>query len=323
MMKYSKNKSPSTNLPAGGVATSTGIDYQFRVAAWFAAHILAEKDVTVPWRLPSSVTLESIHLETEYPIDDILVRTSTSGRIFIQVKHSLGLEKRADSDLASALDQVVRQYLTNKTDTSNLESENNFHPDRDRILIITSPTSPLSISTTTCSLLEHIRDQGHDLKIPQKEQQSLSILSNHIRRSWKSLLGSDPTEDEILRLLSLVHIFVLGVDRDGKDELFCKNLLRQSILKRADEVDAAWTTLLSKSAELSRSRGGLDRNGLQRALQDAGIDLKVTNSYREDVERLKEYTGFTFDSVSSLSKILVGSKEVKSKQQLKLLIYWL
>jgi hypothetical protein len=310
-MKYSKNKSSSTNLPAGGVATSTGMDYQLRVAAWFAIHVLAEKDVTIPWGLPSNLTLESIRLETEYPIDDILVETSNSGRIFIQVKHSLGLEQRTDSDLASAIKQVVRQFISKKTGISNLGSERIFHPDRDRLLIITSPTSSTSISKTTCSLLGHIRDQGFDLKVPQREQQSLSVLSNHVRRSWNDLVGVEPTKDEILQLLSQVYIYVLDVDRDGKDELFCKNILRQAILKQAEDVDTAWVTLLSKFADLARARGGLDRNGLQNILQDAGIDLKVTNSFREDVERLIEYTSFTFDSVYSLSRILVGSEEVK------------
>lgn len=310
-MKDSQNKEKPMSLPAGGVATSTGMDYEYRVAAWFAIHILAEQDVTLPWRFPANVTFESIRLETEYPIDDILVDTSNSGRLFIQVKHSLGLDKSENSSLASVIDQIVRQFLTSFSGTSISNPANVLYPDRDRLLIITSPNTSSAISITTHSLLDHIRNQRHGLKIPQKEQQSLFILSAHIKRSWKTLLGSEPSEDEILRLLSFVYFYVLDVDRDGKDELFCKHLLRQSILKSANEVDAAWTTLLSKCADLARSRGGLDRSGLQRVLQDAGIDLKVTNSFREDVEQLKEYTKLTLNSVSSLSKILVGSKEVK------------
>lgn len=310
-MKRISKKPPQKSLPAGGVATSVGMDYEFRVAAWFMVQILAEKDITVPWRFPAKVTLESIRLETEYPVDDILVGASNSGRIFVQVKHNLSLEKRPDSDLASAIDQVVRQYVTLKSNTSNLDSEHRFYPDRDRLLIITSPISSTSITSTAPSLLEHIRDQTHHLNIPAREQQCLSVLRAHISRSWRILLGSDPSDDEILRLLSLVYIFVLDTDREGKDELSGKSLLRQSILKKAEEVDVAWALLVSKCTELSRSRGGLDRNGIQTTLEDAGIHLRVTNSYREDVERLKEYTRLTFNSVSSLSKIMVGSEEIK------------
>ncbi len=215
------------------------------------------------------------------------------------------------SDLASAINQVVRQFLSTKSDINNIGSDKFFYPDRDRLVIITSPTSSTSISKTTCSLLGHIRDQGSELNVPQVEQQSLSVLSNHVRRLWNNLAGVEPTKDEILQLLSQVYIYVLDVDRDGKDELFCKNILRQIILKHTEDIDNAWATLLSKFAELARARGGLDRNGLQKAMQDAGIDLKVANSFREDVDRLIEYTSLTFDSVYSLSRILVGSEEVK------------
>lgn len=287
------------------------MDFQYRVAAWIAIHILAEKDVSIPWGLPSNISLESIRLETEYPIDDILVNTSSSGKIFIQVKHSIGLDKRIDSGLASAIDQVVCQFLSTKLDRSDSSEIQSFRPDQDRMVIVTSPNSPSSITKTTSSLLDHIRNQASPLRIPQKEQRSLSILSDHISRSWKNLLGDEPTPDQIHQLLSLVYIQTLDLDRDGSDDIFCKNILRQSILKNADNVEIAWKTIISKCSELAQTRGGLNRDEFQVVMQKAGINLKVTNSFREDVDRLKEYTRFTSKCLISLSKFLVGSKEVK------------
>jgi hypothetical protein len=44
--------------PAGGVATAGGMDFQYRVTAWVAVRILAEKEVSLPWDLPVTATLE-------------------------------------------------------------------------------------------------------------------------------------------------------------------------------------------------------------------------------------------------------------------------
>jgi hypothetical protein len=45
------------NSTAGGTATHAGTNYQNRVAAWVAVHILAEQDAAPPWDLPAAVTL--------------------------------------------------------------------------------------------------------------------------------------------------------------------------------------------------------------------------------------------------------------------------
>ena len=308
MTAYSEKGKPK-HLQAGGVATSIGMDYEFRVAAWFAVQILAEQDVALPWNFPAKETFENLRLETEYPIDDVLVNTSNSGRIFIQVKHNLRLEKNNDSGLGSSMDQIVRQFLAGDIRTS--DPSHVLNPDRDRFVIITSPNASSEISNTTYSLLEHLRAQTTDLKASQKEQQSLDILRAHIRYSWNSMLGADPSEDEIRKLLNYVYIFILDVDSNGKDELFCKHLLRNSILKTATDADVAWTTLISHCADLARSRGGSDRNKLQTVLLKTRINLKIPNSFREDVERMKEYTNLTLASVSPLSKFFIGSIEIK------------
>jgi len=104
-----------SNRPAGGSATAGGMDFQYRVAAWIAAHILAENDASPLWNLPVDTTLEWFRCETEQPVDDLMVGTLTGGIIFCQIKHALQLSQSADSDLASTLDQFVRQFIAYRT----------------------------------------------------------------------------------------------------------------------------------------------------------------------------------------------------------------
>ncbi len=79
------------------------MDFQHRVAAWVAVHILAEKGATPPWNLPEGTTLEWLRCETDQPVDDLLVETSANGRAFTQIKRTLRLSRAPDSDLASGL----------------------------------------------------------------------------------------------------------------------------------------------------------------------------------------------------------------------------
>jgi hypothetical protein len=75
----------------GGAATAGGMDFQHRVAAWVAIHILSENDVAPPWNLPVETTLEWLRCETEQPLDDLLIGTSNNGFVFAQIKRTLNL----------------------------------------------------------------------------------------------------------------------------------------------------------------------------------------------------------------------------------------
>ncbi len=106
---------------SGGSAAAGGMDYQHRVSAWAAVQMLAEKASTVPWNLGTETLFELFRCETEQPIDDLFVETSSQGRIFVQVKHTVYLSKRDDSDLASVLDQFVRQFITCRSGTTGIQ----------------------------------------------------------------------------------------------------------------------------------------------------------------------------------------------------------
>ena len=48
------------------------MNFQYRVTAWVAVRILAEKELSLPWDLPEGTTLEWLRCETEQPVDDLL-----------------------------------------------------------------------------------------------------------------------------------------------------------------------------------------------------------------------------------------------------------
>src|ERR1035437_7707721 len=138
----------NTSTGGGGGATHAGTNYQDYVAAWVAVQILAEQDVTPPWGLPATVTLEALHAETPNPIDDLTVLTSAGGNALSQAKHTVNLETTAASPLGSTIAQFVREYGTpGKT----------FDPAQDRFVLITSPLSSAGVKTDLPAFLTRMR----------------------------------------------------------------------------------------------------------------------------------------------------------------------
>ena len=305
----------------GGAATAGGMDFQHRVAAWVAIHILSEKDVAPPWNLLAETTLEWLQCETEHPVDDLLIGTSNNGFVFAQIKRTLNLSRGERSDLASALDQCVRQFVASRDKSTGKDYlDRPLDPKKDRLVIITSPTSSGLIQIGLNRLLERVRSLPQHLPLNDavknnEDDEILSVLKMHVIRSWEKVSGANPSDDELRQFLSLIRLQVLDLDEGANNEIQAKDHLRKTILKCPDEMDVAWSLLISLCANFAVSQSGADREKLQRALTNAGIELRVVRSYYDDVELLKKYSKETSKLLSHLSRIRVGSTEVKIRRK--------
>lgn len=314
--KRSGGKKSNRSAGAGGAAAHSGSRFQDRVTAWVAVHILAEKDVSLPWDLPANVTLEYLQCNTVQAVDDLLVRTSEQGYIFAQVKHALNLETGAGSDLASALEQFVHQFLTYRSAAGRESGERKLDPEKDCFALITGPGSSAPIRKHLRSLLNRLRSLQPEQQIDcaalnQQEERALQVVKEHLTRIWEKIMGVNPTDDDLRQILSLVRVQVLEIDHGGSDELQAKNILRSSVLRNPDQSDNAWSKLLQACADFASERAGADRVLLQKILLQSGIDLKAPRSYQDDINRLQEYSFSTIEQMSELSIIRVGETKVK------------
>ncbi len=310
-----------TRVNAGGAATAGGMDFQHRVAAWAAIHILSEKDIAPPWDLPVETTLEWLQCETEQSVDDLFICTSNKGFVFAQIKRTLNLSTGIKSDLASALDQCVRQFIASRDKSTGRDDlDRPLNPKKDRLVIITSPTSSGPIQIGLNRLLERVRNLPqcqpiNDVVKNKEDGEILSVLETHVIRSWEGISGANPSDDELRQFLSLIRIHVLDLDDGHNNEIEAKNHLRKTILKYPEKTDVAWSLLISLCANFAISQSGGDRGYLQNALINAGIELRVVRSYYEDVELLKRYSKEISKSISHLSRIRLGSTEVKIRRK--------
>ncbi len=244
-MNLERQIMPSTNRrrSGGGAATSGGMEFQHRVAAWVAVRILAEKDSSPPWDYPASVVLKSIRCETDQPLDDILVEITDSMFAFLQVKRNLQLSKNRDSDFASALKQCVHQFILCRQ-SSSLEHpwQRALDGTKDRLLIVVGPESSVPIRN-------HLRDAIHrvctlpsnqrleDAASNKGERRALSIAVGLIRTFWEEALGAPPSYDDLRQILALLRFEVLDVENGGISEREAKDLLRRAILMEPGHAD--------------------------------------------------------------------------------------
>lgn len=305
---------------SGGAAAAGGAEYQNRVAAWVTVRILAEQDSTPPWELPGGTTLEWIRCETEQPIDDMLVGTSVDGFVFAQIKRTLHLEKSSDSDLAKTLDQFVRQFTACRDGAIGAEPQGRrLDPNLDRFVIITSSSSSRSILYHIPAVLRRLRgllenQSSSNAALNQDELDALSVVKDHIKRSWMEATEEEPSDDDLRDLLSLVHVQVLEMDAEGSGEREALDLLRRAVLRDPEQAEPVYTHLFNLTSELAAQRSGANRMSLQGSLLDSGFYIKHIRSYEKDIARLEEYSNSIQDILNCYSHIRIGSEMLKIKR---------
>jgi hypothetical protein len=258
----------STAQTGGGAATHSGTDYQNRVAAWAAVRILAEQKSTPPFDLDSSTTLEFLRCETPEPVDDLLIGTSTCGHLFLQAKHSMTLDAAAGSEFAGVVDQFVRQFHAHPAVNQQPSWHRPLDATLDRLILATSSHASKPVRHVLPAILNRIRALSPNQLIDEaanseEERKVLTVLKDHVGRSWKALRGADPTPAEICRLAFLMRVQTLDVDAGEAQEYEAKDVLRRSILKSPNDADLAWSKLVSTCATFAANRTGATRSELQ------------------------------------------------------------
>jgi hypothetical protein len=114
VMKTAKKparKRPGTALLAkgGGSAPAAGVTFQGWVGGLLAATGLTQASVDKRFQLKAE-SIAEFRLETESPIDDLIVYTTTPGRLFVQAKTNLSMAQSDSDAMMKTLDQIVRQW---------------------------------------------------------------------------------------------------------------------------------------------------------------------------------------------------------------------
>lgn len=298
----------------GGAATHGGINFQNRVSAWICVHILAGRSA-LPIG-PRGIAAYA-RFETPEPVDDILIGDTNEGHAFVQAKRTLNLSTATDSDLASAIDQFVRQYVSTRAGSDARPwRARPLDPTKDRFVVATTSESSAPVRMDLAAVLDRMRgltagQPFTDAATSVDQRKALETLLEHVRRSWRSAAGKEPTDSDIGAVCALMHIGVLDVETNGVAEREALSLLEDRILENRQQAGGAWSTLLLLAADFSQRRSGIDEAGLRAALEQAGIGLRGPARYDKDISKLRNHARETVRYLRHNSRIPVGQTEVR------------
>ncbi|MBR0840482.1 ATP-binding protein [Bradyrhizobium liaoningense] len=289
----------------GGNATSSGVLFESGVASYFGAAMLAERNIDrFPDMAPSAPVV--VRMETEAPVDDILVETNAGGFIFIQAKTRIEFASSSDSPFAKTVEQFVRQWLVCASGSGDRHWNRPLDQARDRLVLAVGPAASNGIKTDLKRALEAKRAQG-SAPLPQNQQAAFDRLTKAIDEVWRKSSASPPSEADITALTRLIDVLVF--DFDGADQSLVAQVL-QGIVERPSDADGAFSLLRDAFTALSARRLGVDATGL-RARIAGSIRLQAPPSYRTDVARLRSYSDETRRHLEHLEETRLGAQIIK------------
>ncbi len=301
---------------AGGSAMQGGARFQNQVGAWLATKMLAERagDPIAP---RGKITY--IRPESGAAVDDILVGTEGGRWGFIQVKRTISLSPLENSDLASVVDELVRQ-INLPAEAEKRPWSRALNPACDRILLVTSSESPATLRIHLRTALRrasglHPEQSRGEAAIPQEEVKALGIFLAHLHREWLKTTGVTPTNADIRNLLNLFDIEELDVAEGERDERESKRDLQSLVLIEPSQEHQAWTALVAYCAKMADERTGFDLAKLRMALREDRIELRAVPSFAADIAALRQYTETTLGLLKKLSRIEMGGQPLKVERQ--------
>ena len=295
------------------------MDYQARVTAWTAVHLLAEKDADPPFGLTAPVA--RMACEGSEPVDDLIVTTDAGCTAYVQAKRTVSLSRvgyRSGrlAPLASTVDQFVRQFLLTRAAAG--DGEDPSDAARDRFMLAVGAGTPKTIGVNLREALERVRTHpGQELptdRLGKRRSEALNVVVEHVRASWRATTESEPSDRDVRQLLNLVYLETIRVGELETEEREAKNILRASVLETPEQADVAWSTLIARSLRLIRTRGHADRATLIEALNDADVSIRAPRSYRGDVQCLRSHSTRVADRLAAHALIQLGDDELRIRR---------
>lgn len=285
------------------------MDFQARVSAWAAVHILAEESREPPFGLAAPVI--RMACEVYQPVDDLVLVAGDGSAAFVQVKRTVNLSVSPSSGIASALDQFVRQFLEWRTAE---ETEVPADSAKGRLILAVGTGTPGTVRVTLREALNCLRDLPGDEISPaglnREQRRAIEVVAAHVRASWVAETGSDPGDDDIRALLRLVHVQAVEVGQGERDEQQAKTNLRH-VLMSPDQASQAWSLLIVEGQRLIGTRAEANLSRLRDVLSSAGVSVDAPTSYRDDIRRLRDHSDRVARMLADHADIRLGSATVR------------
>ena len=255
----------------GGAATNSGINYQQRIAALALASLYTKFDLSQTFGLDRPLLIESIHFETDDPIDDLKL-ISNNGSFYLQIKRSLSLQTEEGTDLYKTINQFVTQFLKR---TSN-----------DHFILATSPQSSRSITQDFAKITESIRLNDSSFSsnpLNKSEKETLDKFKSLFNTIFELQSKKKASENDFIEFAKKVYISSIDIEQGKPNEQVALILLNS---ERMLDPTLVWKMLISNSLEYARKRQSINSKALEEILHRYKVESKKQGS--DEISELEE-----------------------------------
>lgn len=281
---------PSPPPRFGGRATAAGVNYECRIAAYYAVKMLCGDRGVIGGGL-SGADVAAITVQTPDAVDDVVVqlRANPEARVFISAKlrnARITLSEKNETFTATVV-AFVRQFLQLRPDSRAVSR---------LIWAIPSAASHAATRDLPYALDSHRQDAGDEplakflARRQVGERGALQSVVAVARKEWRRITKRMPTNQEVRSFLRSVFVETLDFEVGQKRELEAEADLRAHVLEKPAEASRAWRTLERLFGEADQRGNRVTAGSLRRTLVAEGLALCSPADFAADLKRLSEQT---------------------------------
>ncbi|TGD94579.1 ATP-binding protein [Methylobacterium nonmethylotrophicum] len=295
----SKTKAPRTLATGGGNATASGVNFQQSFGALLGVWMLAETPIDPRLQL-GNATVTSIRMETEAPLDDAFATTSNGGIICSQAKNTLSMSNILASEFGKTVDQIVRQWRLCHYGAGDLGWNRPLDQNKDRLVIVVGPGSPVTTRVNLAKGLEARRQPGAPV-LTAAETKALNQFDTCVRLAWAASSPGELLTEDIQRSISRLT-YIYTIDPEGADRAAWIATLAPVFDKAAD-APTGFNLLERIAGDLMSGRRGRTLPTLRADLMARGARLAARPEFCKDVAALTTYSLQTEQILASLEVV--------------------
>jgi len=295
-----------------GRSTSSGIDYEVRLATCFAVKMLSGKSSSV-FEGISGDQITSIQMQTKDPVDDVVLNLEDdNSRIFISAKlrsQSLNPNANLSSEFGQIILSFVEQYLAIEHTGSQ----------KCRLVLALPLSAGKSVAQDLPRALNAHRNNTNTESIegflsnrPKKEKKALSNLIAAAKASWKKVQGSEANEEDFRSFLRIVYVEQWNLEDHEQDWRNILGDIRTHIAECPEDSLAIRDSLVSKFQDADTKGYKLSAQSIREHLLQIPHRLKAPPDYASEINKLKHITQTNLERIKAHVSLHFGKVPAES-----------
>lgn len=238
----------------GGQATNSGIDYQQRIAAFFMINLFASFDISSYFNhLKNNTVIKKIYYEADTPIDDLVLESVDGKKIYLQIKRSIDLSVRENSDFRNVMVQFISEFLRRSNTVSSYG-------------LITTSNSSSKVIYDLKKLFISIGLNGMSFEqnpLNESEKSTLDKVRSLFANIYKEKTDRNPDDEEFIKFAKKCFISSIDIEEGHTIEISAKLLLRSLGFKAPNLI---WSVLIKNGLYYSANRLSIEKESLEEVL---------------------------------------------------------